>query len=119
VRGRGLGPTGEALAADFLRARGYTILDANARSRLGEIDIVARENDEIVFVEVKTRSSDFAGDPLEAITKRKAAKLRTLAAAWVRDNIRGPEPAYRIDCVGILLSETPPRIDHVIGAVEG
>lgn len=117
MKSRDLGPVGESLAADHLRALGYDIIALNVRTKLGEIDIVARDGEEIVFVEVKTRSSDFAGDPLEAITPRKAAKLRRLAESWISDQARGPEPAWRIDCIGILCSETPPRIDHVIAAL--
>ena len=77
-----LGRRGEKLAADHLIASGFEIVDRNWRCSQGEIDIIATKNSELVFVEVKTRSSLAFGHPLEAITVAKLARLRRLAAAW-------------------------------------
>lgn len=112
---RALGTRGEDLAAAYLAGRGYRILDRNWRIREGELDIVARDEDCIVAVEVKTRSGSGYGNPLEAITAAKAARLRRLLGEWVRTS--GPGPSrLRIDAVGItLLPGERPRIDHLRG----
>ena len=77
------------------------IIERNWRSVQGEIDLVAREGDEIVFVEVKTRSNVAYGHPLEAITPRKLARLRRLAGAWclAHPEVRGD---VRIDAVAVI-----------------
>jgi len=112
VRGR----FGEELAADHLQALGLILLDRNWRCDVGEVDIVARDGDTLVICEVKTRSSRRFGSPLEAITPEKAARLRRLAACWVREHDVHPL-AIRIDLVGIVLGGGEPQIEHVRGAV--
>lgn len=96
-----LGRRGEKLAADHLVATGYEIVDRNWRCKQGEIDIVAFKDGEIIFVEVKTRSSLAFGHPLEAITVAKLARLRRLAVAWcdAHPDRRAP---VRIDAIAIL-----------------
>ena len=111
----GLGAYGEQVAAAHLVAAGMTVLERNWRCPLGEIDIVARDGDVLVVCEVKTRSSTALGPPLEAVTARKAERLRRLAAAWITD--RRVHPAeVRIDLVGVL---RPARgaagVEHVRG----
>ena len=111
----GLGAYGEKVAAAHLVAEGMTVLDRNWRCPQGEIDIVARDGDALVVCEVKTRSSTALGHPLEAVTARKAERLRRLAAAWIRE--RRVHPAeVRIDLVGVL---RPARgaagVEHVRG----
>jgi putative endonuclease len=96
-----LGRRGEKLAADHLIASGFEIVDRNWRCSQGEIDIVATKDSELVFVEVKTRSSLAFGHPLEAITVAKLARLRRLAAAWCEAN-PGNHFAIRIDAIAIL-----------------
>lgn len=111
-----LGASGEALAAAYLEGLGYHLLDRNWRSgREGELDLVARDGDQIVAVEVKTRSGVAAGHPLEAITAGKARRLRRLLLTWVRE--RHPRArALRIDAVGIVLRPgREPSIHHVQG----
>ena len=97
-----LGSRGEALAARYLQHAGYSILDRNWRCPQGEIDLVARDGPELVFVEVKTRSSLAFGHPLEAITATKLARLRRLAAAWCEAH-PGRHDSIRIDAVGIII----------------
>jgi putative endonuclease len=80
---RDLGNAGEHAAAAWYRARGFDIIDRNWRVREGEIDLVARRGATIVFCEVKTRSSDRFGLPVEAVTKAKQRRLRTLAMRWL------------------------------------
>lgn len=110
-----LGAYGERLAAAHLRAAGMTVLDRNWRCPQGEIDIVARDGDVLVICEVKTRRSVALGHPLEAVTPRKAARLRRLAAAWIQQ--RGVHPVeVRIDLVGVLRPvRGRSRVEHVRG----
>jgi putative endonuclease len=80
---RSLGTFGEDAAARWYEARGFEIVDRNWRVREGEIDLVARRGTTIVFCEVKTRSSDRFGSPVESVTATKQRRLRTLAAKWL------------------------------------
>lgn len=104
-----LGRRGEAIAAEHLQANGLTIVDRNWRCQQGEIDLIARDGRELVFVEVKTRSSVAFGHPLEAVTAVKLARLRRLASAWC-DAHPGSHDAIRIDAIGVIAPS--------IGAVE-
>ena len=91
-----LGARGERIAERHLVRRGLTLLDRNWRCPQGEIDLVLRDGDELVFVEVKTRSSVAFGHPLEAITAAKLARLRRLAGAWCEAHPGGgPHPHRR------------------------
>lgn len=96
-----LGKRGETLAADHLRANGLQVLERNWRCPQGEIDLIAMDGEELVFVEVKTRSSVAFGHPLEAITPVKLARLRRLAAAWCDAHPGGYE-RIRIDAIAVL-----------------
>jgi putative endonuclease len=80
---RSLGTFGEDAAARWYEARGFEIIDRNWRVREGEIDLVVRRGTTIVFCEVKTRSSDRFGSPVESVTATKQRRLRTLAAKWL------------------------------------
>ena len=83
---RALGAVGEDAVAHWYAAAGYAVLARNWRVREGEIDIVARRGQTIVFCEVKTRRGDAFGSPAEAVTARKQARLRKLAVRWLADN---------------------------------
>ncbi len=108
-----LGRRGEQLAADYLVGRGLTIIERNWRCSLGEIDLVAREGAETVFVEVKTRAGLGYGHPLEAITAAKLARLRRLAAAWCEAH-PGEAASIRIDAVAVVASRSAAvRIEHL------
>ena len=96
-----LGRRGEAIAAHYLQKTGLEVIERNWRCGQGEIDLIARDGDELVFVEVKTRSSVAFGHPLEAITVQKLARLRRLAAAWCEAH-PGNHDNIRIDAVGVL-----------------
>ncbi|MGH8970655.1 MAG: YraN family protein [Actinomycetes bacterium] len=110
-----LGAYGERVAAAHLAAAGLAILDRNWRCTGGEIDIVARDGDVLVFCEVKTRSGTGFGAPLEAVTPRKAARLRRLAAAWMQER-RMPHGDVRIDLVGVLKPRRgASHVEHVRG----
>lgn len=108
-----LGKRGEALAADHLAECGLTLLDRNWRCAQGEIDLIAVDDDEIVFIEVKTRSGVGYGHPFQSITAAKLARLRRLAAAWC-DAHPGNHDRVRIDAIAVVvLASGPPTIEHL------
>jgi putative endonuclease len=91
------------------------VLDRNWRCDAGEIDLVLRDGRVLVVCEVKTRSSEAFGSPLEGVTERKAARLRRLAAQWLAEHDLHP-PHVRIDLVGVLMSAgRSPVVEHVRG----
>lgn len=115
-----LGRAGEELAAEHLRRRGYRIVARNARTRDGELDIVARDGGALVFVEVKTmREGTLAGPerPVLAVGPRKRLRLRRLARAWLADRGGSGCAEVRFDVVGVRLGPgSEPRIEHIEGA---
>ena len=114
-RTRALGAFGEAYAARHLVAGGMVLLDRNWRCELGEIDLVLRDGDTLVFCEVKTRSSASYGTPLESVTVRKAARLRRLAARWLAEHQLRPREV-RLDLVGVLVPRNgSPSLEHAPG----
>ena len=95
-----LGDEGERIAARHLKKLGYRILARQARSKLGEIDLVALDGDTIVFVEVKSRRDQRDGSPSEAVDRHKQIKLTQLALAWLKKrNLLGHRT--RFDVVAI------------------
>jgi len=116
ARNQRLGAHGEDLAADYLRGRGCVLLARNWRDgRRGELDLIVRDGACVVAVEVKTRTGTGYGHPLEAITARKAGRLRRLLLAWVRQQAVRPSHV-RVDAIGITLRPSErPRIDHLRG----
>jgi len=111
-----VGRRGESLACRALKRQGYHILARRLRSRLGEVDIVAREGAVLVFIEVKTRRSGKFGRPVDAVGPRKRRKLITLARAFLKRRRLGEEPV-RFDVVSVELSpDRPPHVDIHRGA---
>ncbi|MGI8433505.1 MAG: YraN family protein [Nocardioidaceae bacterium] len=112
---KALGDFGERLAERHLVEAGLVVLDRNWRCAAGEIDIVARDGDVLVVCEVKTRSSDRFGTPLEAITALKGARLHRLAWAWVfAHGLRCR--AVRVDVICVLQRRSEAaRVEHVRG----
>ena len=100
---QGLGRTGERLAAERLTQQGYRVLERNFRCTYGEIDLIAEEGDELVFVEVKTRRGVAYGLPEEAVTIRKQQKLVQVATHYL-DMHQYAERAWRIDVVAVQMS---------------
>ncbi|MFH5229670.1 YraN family protein [Antrihabitans spumae] len=108
-----LGAQGEDLAAEFLTAAGMTIVDRNWRTRYGEIDLIVRSDDVLVFVEVKTRTGRRMGVPAEAVTLTKQRRIRRLAAVWLAEQ-SGPWTPVRFDVVSVLIeSGAEPVIEHL------
>jgi len=115
-----LGWLGEQIAAEYLEARGFEILARNVRSRLGEIDLIARDGTTLVFVEVKTRRGHPADPPQAGVDLRKRNRLARLALdylarEWLRDL------ACRFDVVAVTLDlddaeGRSPRVEHFPGA---
>ena len=123
------GRWGETLAAEYLAERGYTILECNARTPYGEIDLVARQAEEVspgesageystIFVEVKTRSSRAFGLPEEAVTRRKQAHMLAAAQSYLQQHPE-LEGSWRIDVIAIQRYEPsrPPTIHHFENAI--
>src|SRR5881227_3244452 len=97
---QGLGRTGERLAAEELSHQGYRILEQNFRCSYGEIDLVAEDEHDLVFVEVKTRRGTAFGLPEEAVTLSKRRKLVEVASYYL-DLHAQPDRAWRIDVVAV------------------
>jgi len=97
-----LGERGEKFAARYLRRHGYRILVRRFKTHAGEIDIVCREGEWLVFIEVKTRKSDDYGTPAEAVTKVKQTHMSRVALDYLRllDN---PRIRFRFDIVEVIL----------------
>lgn len=96
------GKIGEDIAAKFLTRKGYTIIERNWRIKGGEVDIIAKDHDTVVFVEVKSRSSTEYGTGEEAITSLKKKRLITAAKAYLR--YRGEDFQCRFDVISILFT---------------
>jgi putative endonuclease len=107
-----LGEWGEDCACRELRRRGYAILERRYRTRLGEIDIVARDRGVLVFIEVKARRSTTRGTPADALTAHKQRKLLTLAAFYLASR-RLSEVPCRFDVVTVSVSPdaAAPRVE--------
>src|SRR3954468_2953226 len=107
-----LGTRGEKLASKFLRRNGYKILSRNFRGRTGgEIDLVCRDGDTLVFVEVKTRGTETFGRPFEAVRRDQQHRISRGALAWLRllDN---PEILFRFDVVEVMMRDgMPPQLE--------
>ena len=99
---RFVGAFGEGIAKDYLEKHGYEVIQTNFRCSVGEIDIVARDKDYIVFVEVRTRRSSGFGTPEESITPAKKAKLIDLAHFYLQEH-GDPSSLWRIDVVAVDL----------------
>lgn len=100
---QGLGSTGERLAAEHLVREGYGILARNFRCRYGEIDIIAEDGQDLVFVEVKTRRGVAYGRPEDAVTIQKQRKLIQVASYYLSLQAH-PERSWRIDVVAVQMS---------------
>ncbi|QDY82169.1 YraN family protein [Paenibacillus polymyxa] len=110
------GAMGEEAAALFLENLGYRILERNWRCRSGEIDLIAKQEHILVFIEVRSRSSSRYGTPAESVTARKITQVRQTAAVYLHMNRMGEAP-IRFDMISVRLSaETAVVTDHFINA---
>ena len=112
------GAQGERLAERFLRKNGYKILDRNFRTKMGELDLVARLGKIIVFVEVRSVSGqDFGYLPAESIRFGKIRRLTKAAAQWVAKK-KFKDMEYRFDVITVDFSDEPPELTHFPAAFE-
>ena len=103
MKRRETGITGEKLAADLIKKRGYKIIETNYRCPPGEIDIVARHKDCLVFIEVRSKTSRRFGTPEESITAVKREHLRATAMHYLQTHEDLPEQ-WRIDMVAVEMT---------------
>ena len=112
-----LGRNGEDIAADFLKKSGYKILVKNYKTRLGEIDIIAKDKDTLCFVEVKTRSSDRFGLPQEAVSGFKQRQLTRVALSFLKEK-KLLEQKARFDVISIMCSDDSGGVNLIKDAFE-
>ncbi len=109
---RALGTLGERTAERALEARGLRVVERNARTRYGEIDLVCRERSGYVFAEVKTRHATSFVAAAEAVGPRKLARLASLAEAWLAQHGRR-DGAWRLAVVAVTLGTGAPSVEIV------
>ncbi len=113
-----LGARGERIAEKFLRRNGYRILRRNYRARHGgEVDLVCRDRseNELVFIEVKTRTSDEFGRPADAVTAEKQELIARGARSWLKLLDR-PDVVFRFDIVEVIIGDGNPVVTHLKSA---
>jgi putative endonuclease len=108
------GELGEKLAGEYLRGKGYKILEQNYRTRYAEIDLVAKKKDVLVIIEVRTKIGEQFGTPEETLNWKKLQKVKKNAAAYAAQNKWNK--LYRIDSICIVLhkNQTVERINHYV-----
>lgn len=111
-----LGKEGEEIAIKFLKKKGYRIIEKNYRTVFGEIDIIAKDKDVIVFLEVKTRVDETFGYPFEAVTRRKREKIKKVALFFLKRFKR--ELPARFDVLSINIEDGKKQIRHIKDAFE-
>jgi len=118
MKRRDTGILGEKLAKDFLKKRGYRIKETNYRCPEGEIDIIAKHKDSLVFIEVRAKKSLEFGSPEESITPAKMGRLRAAVAHYRQTHSNLPQ-LWRIDVVAVELNlkGKPSRIELIENAV--
>ena len=118
MKRRDVGILGEKLARDFLEKRGYHIRENNYRCPEGEVDIVAKHEDSLVFIEVRTKKSLEFGSPEESITLTKKERLRAIASHYQQTHNNLPA-SWRIDVVAVEIDQKgkPLRIELIENAV--
>jgi putative endonuclease len=113
-----LGRLGERLAAEHLERLGYQIVARNHRTRFGEIDLVAADDETLVFCEVKTRRAG-SGTPWDTLDDRKRKQVRSMGAAWLCETHERPRTAeLRFDAVGVIIDARGALVElvHLEGA---
>jgi putative endonuclease len=118
MKRRELGNTGEKLARDFLKKKGYKLREANYRCREGEIDIVAEKKGCLIFVEVRTKTGTGFGSPEESVTFAKKEKIIASALTYMSEHQNLPE-FWRIDFVAVELNRNgkATRIELIENAI--
>ena len=110
---RKIGKKWEEYVVEYLKNNGYIVLHKNYRTRFSEIDIIAQDNEALVFIEVKYRSKGYSGSPLEAVTKSKIFRIRNASLYYMQAQGINPEKTnIRYDVIGILGD----KLTHIKGA---
>ncbi|MFH1236325.1 MAG: YraN family protein [Parcubacteria group bacterium] len=109
-----LGRIGERIAFDFVRQHGYEVVDQHVTAREGELDLIALDRGEFVFIEVKTRRSRLFGEPEYALTPFKLRRIRRAIAKYIQQHDIINQP-YRLDCICIVISHFRSDVRHYIG----
>jgi putative endonuclease len=109
-----LGQTGEDIAAGYLKKKGYKILRKNWKSGRLEVDIIAENNEFLIFVEVKTRSADFKVHPVDSVSREKQRSLILAADNFIKWNDTGKE--CRFDIVTVIRDKNNFEVDHIENA---
>jgi len=112
---RAKGQFGEERASEYLRNKGYNIIARNYRSPEGEIDIICTYRNDLIFVEVKTRSNTSFGFPEEAVTKKKRNTIRK-ASQFFLSQYTGYYSEIRFDVISVLINSDRPVINHIEAA---
>jgi len=112
-----LGKAGEQVAEQYLKNKGYKLIERNYRCPLGELDLIVLDRRVVVFVEVKTRSGHGYGSPLEAVEFRKQRKLIQAAQYFLSEKKLHQRDA-RFDVVGISWPGREPVVEHIENAFE-
>ena len=110
------GKMGEDMACSFLQKNEYHIFERNFKCRIGEIDIVAKKDNSVVFVEVKTRNGDMFGMPCEAVNHKKRRKIVNSAAYYMMLHREYGKYDVRFDVIEVLISGKNAKINHIKNA---
>ena len=116
-RQQNFGKKSESIAVRHLKKHGYKILEQNYRTKLGEIDIIAKDNNTLVFVEVKSRSSYRFGNPKWAVTYKKQRKISMVDLLYIKST-KQSNVKSRFDVVAICSAKDKPRIEIIKNAFE-
>ncbi len=111
-----LGKKGEELAVALCKGKGFTVIEQNFRTSFGEIDIIAKDGNIFVFIEVKARAGDAYGAPFEAVTRRKREKITKVAMSYMK-RFRKEVPA-RFDVISISMKSGNPHLEYIQDAFE-
>ena len=110
-----IGKFGEDIAIKYLENHGYKILERNYRKPWGEIDVVAQQSDELVFVEVKTQNQEFEWRPEENVTRHKKRQLSKIINTYLKEHRVYSEIDFRVDVLGIIINDETKiaQIEHI------
>ncbi len=114
---KNLGQIGEDIASAYLEGQGYEILERNFRSSIGEIDIIAKDGETLIFIEVKTKSNKDFGLPQEMVTSKKQHKLIKVAYSYLKEKNLEDIP-WRIDVVAITKNKNGNQIELIRNAIQ-
>ncbi len=112
-----LGRRGEDLALEALKKLGYETISRNYRCKLGEVDLIARDGDTLVFVEIKTRRAKDTGGAKEAVSQRKRRQLSKVAMHYMKAE-KCLDQRARFDVVAVSLWDGPPKVEVIKDAFE-